>query len=326
MRRRAFIAGLGVTAVWPMVAHGQQQAAMPVVGILSSGLADNSAPGLEAFRQGLSEAGYADAKNVVIKYVWGQEKYERMPALAAELVANQVAVIVAFGNVAARAAKEATTTIPVAFLVGSDPVRIGLVKSLNMPATNMTGIHILNTDLETKRLELLMEVVPGADAIAFLVNPDSPTTDVKLRDVRGAATVLGRKLFVLNARTTDDFDAAFAPSAERPGQAVVIASDNMFSSHSKELGQLAARRTTPAIAAYRDFAMAGGLMSYGTSTMEANRQVGLYTGRILKGARPADLPVMQSTQVEFVINLKAAKQLGLSVSLPLLGRADEVIE
>ena len=225
--RRAFMAGLGGAAAWAVSTHAQPTA-VPVVGVLSSGLVDKSAPYLEAFRQGLAEAGYSDGRNTVIKYVWGQEKYEQMPALAADLAASRVAVIAAFGNVAARAAKESAPTTPVVFLVGSDPVGIGLVKSLNMPATNMTGIHILNTDLETKRLELLMEVVPEADPVGFLVNPDSPTTEVKLRDMRGAVTSLNRKLLVLNARTSNDFNAAFAPSTGQLSKALVIASDNMF--------------------------------------------------------------------------------------------------
>src|SRR5262245_22864564 len=182
MNRRAFVAGIGCTAAWPVVARAQLP--MPIVGVLSSGLSDPATPYLEAFRQGLAEAGYTDGRNIVIKYAWGQEKYEQVPALAADLVANRVAVIVALGHVAARAAKDVATKLPVVFLVGSDPVGIGLVKSLNMPGTNMTGVHVLNTDLETKRLELLIEVVPGADTIAFLVNPDSPTTEVKLRDMR----------------------------------------------------------------------------------------------------------------------------------------------
>jgi putative tryptophan/tyrosine transport system substrate-binding protein len=322
VNRRAFIAGLGAAA-WPLVARAQQPV-IPVIGILSSGLPDTSTPLFQGFWRGLAEAGYEDGRNVVIKYVWGEDKYQQMPTLAADFTANRVAVIVALGNVAARAAKEATTTIPVIFLTGSDPVGIGLVKSLNMPATNMTGIHILNNDLETKRLELLMEIVPQTDVI-FLVNPDSPTTEIKLREMRGAVSALNRKLLIFNAKTAADFGAVFAPSPEQ-SKALVIASDYMFHTHSKELGQLAARQKMPAIAAYRDFATAGGLMSYGTSTTEAYEQVGRYTGRILKGALPADLPVVQSTKVEFVINLKAAKALGLAVSLPLLGRADEVIE
>jgi putative ABC transport system substrate-binding protein len=299
---------------------------MPVVGVLSSGLAEKSNPFLEAFRAGLAETSYVEGRNVTIKYVWGREKYEQLPALAADLAANQVALIVAFGNVAARAARAATTTIPVVFLVGSDPVGIGLVESLNRPGTNATGIHILNTDLETKRLELLMEVVPKADTIAFLVNPESPTTETKLREMRRAVTAIDRKLSVVNARTGDDFTGVFTSFGERQRTALIIASDNMFANHIQELGRLATRQPIPAIAAYRDFASAGGLMSYGTSGSEAYRQVGIYAGRILAGARPGDLPVMQSTKVEFVVNLKAAKALGLAVSLPLLGRADEIIE
>ena len=326
--RRDFIAGLGSAgASWaaPMVARGQSRAT-PVIGVLTSGVVDMSAPFLVGFRQGLTETGYVEGQNVAIHYVWGEDQYNHMPLLAADLIARQVAVIVAFGNVAARAAKSATTKIPVVFLVGSDPVGIGLVESLNGPQTNMTGVSILNNDLETKRLEVLLEVVPQAAAIGFLVNADSPTTELKLRDMRRAAGLLDRNLVVFNARTPADFAAAFVSSADQPVRALAIASDKMFLDHGKELGQLAARQPIPAIAAYRDFARAGGLMSYGTDASEANRQVGIYAGRILKGSKPYDLPVVQSTKVEFVVNLKAAKALGLALSLPLLGRADEVIE
>src|SRR5262245_11605093 len=208
MRRRAFIAGLGSVAAWPVVAQGQPRAT-PVIGVLTSGVADMSAPFLVGFRQGLSETGYVEGRDVAIHYVWGEDQYSHMPSLAADLIARQVALIVAFGNVAARAAKSATTTTPVVFLVGSDPVGIGLVESLNRPQTNMTGVSILNNDLETKRLELLLEVVPQAAAVGFLVNPDSPTTELKLREMRRAASVLDRKLVVFNARTAGDFEAVF---------------------------------------------------------------------------------------------------------------------
>jgi putative ABC transport system substrate-binding protein len=324
MRRRAFLAGLGCAVARPLTAGAQQQ--MPVVGVLSSGVADTSASFLIAFRQGLNDSGYIEGRNVTTEYYWGEDQYHLMPALAEHLNARHVAVIAAFGNVAARAAKSVTTTTPVVFLVGSDPVRIGLVDSLNRPGTNMTGISILNADLETKRLELLTEVVPQATTIAFLVNPDSPTTEIKLREMTRATNALGRQLDVINASAPHDFDEAFAGLAKQSNLALIIASDNMFGNHSKELAGLAGRQAIPVISAYRDFAMAGGLMSYGTNIAEANRQVGNYTGRILGGAKPGELPVVQSTKVEFVVNLKAARALGLTISLPLLGRADEVIE
>jgi putative ABC transport system substrate-binding protein len=326
--RRKFISALGGAAVaWPFAARAQQQPAAPVVGWLAVGSPNSTYERyLASFRLGLSEAGFVEGRNVSIEYRWAQEQNDRLSWLAADLVARPVAVIVAVGNVAARAAQAATSTIPIVFESGSDPVRIGLVSSLSRPDANLTGVNILNTELESKKLELLTEVVPQATTIAFLVNPDSPTTEAKLHDIGAAAHALGRQLHVLNARTEYDFEAAFMEFGQIPAGAMAIASDNVFSEEGELLGQLAKRHNAPAVAAHRAFAAAGGLMSYGTSIAYAHRQIGIYAGRILKGEKPTDLPVLQATKVELVLNLASAKALGLTVPQPLLGRADEVIK
>ena len=325
MRRREFIAALGGVSAWPLVARAQQSA-MPRVGVVGGSSHEAGQRLVAPLRQGLSDAGYIEGKNVTIEYRWADSQYDRLPALTADLLARNVAVIAALGNVAARAAKAATTTTPVVFASGSDPVGIGLVASLNQPGSNMTGVSILNNDLESKRFELLTEVVPQATTIAFLVNPDSPTTTLKLQAIQSAARGLGRRLLVLHARGEREFDTAFATLDQERVAAMMIASDGVFSTASESLGQLSARHSVPVISAYRAFAVAGGLMSYGTSINEAYRQAGVYVGRVLKGERPANLPVIQATKVELVLNLKTAKALGLTIPLPLLGRADEVIE
>jgi len=326
VRRREFITLLGGTAVaWPLAARAQQPA-MPVVGWLAGGSPSRNLQYAAAFMNGLKATGYIEGQNVKIEYRWAEDQYDRLLVLATDLVSRRVEVIVASGNAAARAAKAATSTIPVVFDIGSDPVEIGLVSSLNRPGTNMTGVSILNTQLESKRLELLAEAVPQATTLAVLVNPDSATTEIKLHDMDVAAKALGRRLHVLNARSEHDFDAAFMEFRPMTDGALAIAADNIFSEEGEKLGHLVERHNVPAVAAYRDFAAAGGLMSYGTNIVESRHQIGIYTGRILKGEKPADLPVMQSTKMEFIINLKTAKTLGLTVPLPLLGRADEVIE
>ena len=328
VRRRDFFNFLGGAAVvWPLAARAQQPG-MPVIGFLGSSSPDRFARPLSAFRQGLNETGYVEGRNVTIEYRWADGQNDRLPALAADLIRRQVNVIAAPGSTpAALAAKAATATIPVIFQVGTDPVAAGLVASLARPAGNVTGVTNINTELVPKRLELLRELIPTANIIALLVNPTSPfITESISKDLQSATRALGLQLHILNASTEHDFDTVFATFTKLRADVLVIAPDAMFISQSERLGALTLRHAVPAVTQFREFAAAGGLMSYGGSFTEPTRLVGVYTGRVLKGEKPADLPVMQATKVELVINLKTAKALGINVPNTLIGRADEVIE
>jgi putative ABC transport system substrate-binding protein len=328
LKRREFITLLGGTAaVWPLAARAQQPA-MPVIGYLGGQSPDLWASRLRAFRQGLSGTGYIEDRNVAIEYRWAEGHYDRLPAFAADLVRREVTVIVAPANTpAVVAAKAATATIPIVFVTAADPVKAGLVASLNRPGGNLTGVAALSVELGPKLLELLHEVVPTAKLIALLVNPTSPIlAEAQSRDLSGPARSLGLQIQVLHASTERDFESVFATLLQLRAGGLVIGGEALFTTGSKQLAALALRHAVPAIYQFREFAAAGGLMSYGVSLTDAHRMVGVYTGHILKGEKPAQLPVQQATKVELVINLKTAKALGLTVPLSLLGRADEVIE
>jgi len=331
MRRREFIALLGgAAATWPLAARAQQRM-LPVVGFLSSFPAEAFAPETQpyaaAFRQGLREAGYVDGRNVTIEYRWAENQPIRLPVLAAELVRRNVSVIAATGGTAsALAAKEATSTIPVVFTGGNDPVALGLVASLNRPGGNITGVTFLATLLAAKRLELINELVPGSGAIGLLVNPNNPNAVSETNEVEAGARVIGRQLVLLRASSENEIGTVFANLDRQGVKALATASDVFFDSRRSQIIALAAQHAVPTIYFAREFAMAGGLMSYGSSIAEAYRQAGVYAGRILNGDKPADLPVVQSTKVELVINMKTAKDLGVTFPLSLRGRADEVIE
>jgi putative ABC transport system substrate-binding protein len=326
MRRRAFITLLGGAAAWPLAARAQQPA-MPVIGFLHSGWPDEIADRLRAFHQGLGETGYVDGRNVALEYRWADNKYDRLPALAADLVRRQVTVIAAPGSVpSALAAKAATATIPIVFSVGIDPVEFGLVASLNRPGGNLTGITSLNVEVGPKRLELLHELVPSATMIALLVNPTNPNAETLSRDAQAAAHSLGLQLQVLHASSERDFDTVFASLVQLRIGGLVVGIDPFIGTRIEQIAALALRHTMPTIYQFREFAAAGGLMTYGTNTADTFRGAGVYTGRILKGEKPADLPVQQATKVELIINLKTAKLFGLTVPPGMLARADEVIE
>ena len=325
MRRREFIGLVGGTAAaWPFVARAQQPA-LPVVGFLNSRGPEGNETILVAFRRGLKETGYVEGQNVTIEYRWADNQYDRLPTLAADLVGRQVAVIVSNGP-PIKTAKAATSTIPIVFAVGFDPLTFGLVTSLSRPDGNLTGVSILDVEIGPKRLELLHELIPTAAAVALLVNPTTPAAEAIARDVQEAARALGLQLHVLHAATDRDLDTAFATLAQLRADALIIGADPFFTSRSRRLGELTVAQRVPAIYEFHEFAAAGGLISYGTSLADAYRQVGIYTGRILKGEKPADLPVQQATKVELIINLKTVKTLGLVIPPALLARAEEMIE
>ena len=327
MNRRAFISLLGgAAAAWPLAAQAQQPA-LPVIGYLYSGTADANPHFVTEFRQGLSEIGYVEGRNLTIEYRWAAGQYDRLPELAADLVRRQVTVIAAPGNLAsAFAAKAATAPVPIIFAVGGDPVKLGLVASVNRPGGNLTGMNFYHSELGAKRLGLLREVVPAPAVVAVLVNPSNPETEEQLKDVENAAQAINQRILILNASNNSDIDTAFATLVRERANALLIAADTLFNNRRVQVVSLAARHAVPAIYVSRDWAAAGGLMSYGANTADAWRQVGIYAGRILKGEKPGDLPVVQPTKFEFVVNIQTAKLLDLSLPPTLLARADEVIE
>jgi putative ABC transport system substrate-binding protein len=325
MKRREFIALLGgAAATWPLAAHAQQPA-LPVIGFMASWAYNENLENLVALRRGLSEIGYIEGQNVTIEYRWADGQYDRLSALATDLVRRRVNVIVAAGG-SGLAAKAATTTIPIVSMIGGDPVTSGFVASLNRPEANLTGVALFAYSLGPKRLELLRELVPSAKVIAVLVNPTNADAQPDRQAVEASARAVGQQIFILNASTERDFDSAFAAMVQQRAGALLVMADPIFNSRREQLIALAARHAMPTIYEWREFAMAGGLMSYGSSITDAYRQVGIYTGKMLKGAKPAELPVMQAVKVELVLNLKTATTLGLTFPLTLLGRADEVVE
>jgi len=325
LRRRPFVALVCGAVTWPLVA-GAQQTTMPVIGFLNSASPEGYEEPLHAFARGLEEAGYVEGRNVVIEYRWAGGQYDRLPALTADLIDRHVAVIAATSTPAALVAKAATTTIPVVFTTASDPVDIGLVTSLSRPGGNVTGATQLTVEVGPKRLELAHELLPTATSFTLLINPTSPVAETISREMQSVASTLGLEMHVLQASNESEIEDAFATSDRLGAGAIVIASDAYFNSRDEQLGALTLRYRVPSIYQYRTFAAAGGLMSYGGSISGAYRQAGIYTGRILKGDKPADLPVMQATNIELVVNLKTAKALNVAIPQSILVRADEVIE
>jgi putative tryptophan/tyrosine transport system substrate-binding protein len=326
MQRRTFLAAVGSVGLWPLAADAQQT--RPVIGYLSSSSLAKTQDLVSAFRRGLAEVGYIEDGNVAVEYRWAEDHYDRLPQLAADLVRRQLAAIVIPGSTpGALVLKKATQTIPIVFLIGTDPVQTGLVTSLNRPGGNLTGFRLLDTEIAAKRLELLHEVVPSARTVALLVNQtNAAAAAAETKDMRMGAEVLGIRLLVLNASNPTEIGAAFAALANERADAIVVPGETFFTTQRELLVSLAARHAVPAIFQYREFVEAGALMSYGPNNLDAYRQLGIYTGRILKGEKPADLPVQQTTKIELVINLKTAKALGLTIPETLLATADEVIQ
>jgi putative tryptophan/tyrosine transport system substrate-binding protein len=323
IRRRELVVTLGSAAVvWPIAARAQQ----PVIGYLNFGSPESDTPRLTGLRRGLSQIGYVEGRNFLVEYRWAGNQADRLPALAADLVQRQVAVIVTTGTLAALAAKAATTSIPIVFNVGADPVQLGLVASLNRPGGNLTGYNNIASELGTKGLALLHELIPSVATIGTLENPNSPVSELMTRDVLATAPVIGVKVQILKAGTDREIDAAFMSLVQAQTGALLVTNDVFFNNRIEQIVALAQRHAIPTMYAFRDFVVAGGLISYGTSLTEHYRQLGLYTGRILKGEKPADLPVQQTTKLELIINLKTVKALGLEIPPKLLALADEVIE
>jgi putative tryptophan/tyrosine transport system substrate-binding protein len=325
MRRRDFIQGIAVSSAWPLAARAQQPA-KPVIGFVHSGLPGGGYPPVSAFLKGLGETGFVEGRDVLIEYRWAEGHYERLPALLADLIQKKVSVIAATSTPAALAAQAATTTIPIVFTTSGDPVRFGLVSSLRKPNANLTGATNLNVEVAQKRLELMHEVLPTATKIALLVNPPDPLTQPISQETSAAADALGLKLQIVRAGSERDLANVFESLPQMKAEALVIVSDAFFSSRSEELAQLALRHRVPAIYEYPQFTAAGGLVSYGGNVAQSYYLAGIYVGRILKGEKPSDLPVQETTKVELLINLKTAKTLGITIPFSLLARADEVIE
>jgi putative tryptophan/tyrosine transport system substrate-binding protein len=326
MRRREFITLLGGAAAVGPLAAGAQQAALPVIGFLHQGSSQPYAHPMDAFRGGLQEAGYVEGRHVTFEWRWANGDYDRLPALAADLVRQQPSVIAAALLPAARAAKAATATIPIVFISGSDPTETGLVTRLNRPTENVTGVSLFAVPLIAKRLELLHEIIPGVPVVAVLVNPSNPNVHANMRDIEAAGQTMALRIRFIRASSEQDFESAFSAIIQQQAGALIVSADGFFASRRERLVALAARYAVPTMYFQREFVATGGLISYGANSPEMYRQAGVYTGRILKGAKPADLPVMQPTKFELVINLKTAKALGLDVPPTVLARADEVIE
>jgi putative ABC transport system substrate-binding protein len=325
IRRRNFVLALGGAAAWPLAARAQH-AAMPVMGYLNSRSRDTDTPFLAGFHRGLNETGYVEGQNVVVEYRWAEGQYDRLPALATDLVRRRVTVMAATSTPAALAARAATSTIPIVFTSAADPIAVGLVDSLSRPSGNVTGVNVYLSDLGAKRLELLRQLAPNAAAIGLLVNPNFPDAESQSKDMEEAARKLGQKVHVANANSEGDLNRAFATFIELKADAVFVSLDAFFLSRRDQLVGLAMRHKIPSIYFAREFVSAGGLMSYGSDIADAYRQAGVYTSRILKGAKPADLPVLRPTKFELIINTTTAKALGLSIPDKLLALADEVLE
>lgn len=326
MIRRNFIGLLGgAVLAWPLALRAQQRR-MPVIGFLHGSSLETRRAEVAAFQRGISRTGHIEGQNLAVEYRWAEGKYDRLAAMAADLVDRGVSVIAAFGTAAALAAKAAAATTPIVFIVGGDPVPLGLVASLGQPGGSITGVTPLNDQLAPKLVELLLELVTDAAVIGYLINPHNATSENLSRQVQAAERAIGRRVQILNASSEDDFEPAFAMLGQIEARGLCVQGDTFFNGRRKQLVALAAHHAIPTIYAFRDYALAGGLMSYGTSLWDAYHQVGIYAGRILNGEKPADLPVYQSVKVELVINLKTAKALGLTFPMSLLGRADEVIE